>query len=169
MYKKAWCTCRLVVLLIKPIDGDGNGNVTKHKSNRFSLRLHGTGWIFDRLKIRAFRCSVHTESPFRTKIWTLSLSKFRVNRTKILNSPVWTKFPVKIFSAGGNKDVFGRHTSTGSEAFSLFICHDANLSNRPHFVWVYRRDNPRGMFACDLQVFRVFSQHSMWVITPLNP
>ena len=22
-----------------------------------------------------------------------------------------------------------------------------NLSNRPHFLWVYRRDNPRGMLG----------------------
>ena len=28
----------------------------------FSRCLRGTGWILDRLKIRAFRCSVHTES-----------------------------------------------------------------------------------------------------------
>ena len=56
------------------------------------------------------------------------------------------------------------------------------LSNRPHFLWVYRRDNPRGMLgehenklvnhepkASDLQAFRVFSQHPKWVITPVNP
>lgn len=28
------------------------------------LRLHGTGRIFDHLKIRALRCSVHTEPPY---------------------------------------------------------------------------------------------------------
>ena len=56
------------------------------------------------------------------------------------------------------------------------------LSNRPHFLWVYRRDNPRGMLgehekklvnhepkASDLQAFLVFSQHPAWVITPVNP
>ena len=48
-------------------------------------------------------------------------------------------------------------------------------SNRPHFLWVYRRDNPRGMLgkagrtreklvnhspsARDVQAFLVFSQH----------
>ena len=44
-----------------------------------------------------------------------------------------------------------------------------HLSNRPHFLWVYLRDNPRGMLgehekklvnhepkASDLQAFRVF-------------
>ena len=60
--------------------------------------------------------------------------------------------------------------------------HMLYLSNRPHFLWVYRRDNPRGMLgehekklvnhspsARDLQAFRVFSQHPKWVITPVNP
>ena len=55
-------------------------------------------------------------------------------------------------------------------------------SNRPHFLWVYKRDNPLGMFgkntrkACksraearDLQAFQVFSQHPKWVIMPVNP
>ena len=27
------------------------------------LHLHNTGQMFDRLKIRTFRCSVHTEPP----------------------------------------------------------------------------------------------------------
>ena len=56
------------------------------------------------------------------------------------------------------------------------------LSNRPHFLWVYRRDNPLGMLgehekklvnhepkASDLQAFQVFSQNPKWVITPVNP
>ena len=56
-------------------------------------------------------------------------------------------------------------------------------SDRPHFLWVYRRDNPLWMLgeqsleklvnhepsARDLQAFLVFSQHPAWVITPVNP
>ena len=55
-------------------------------------------------------------------------------------------------------------------------------SNRPHFPWVYRRDNPLGIVgrtleklvnhepkARDLQAFLVFSQHPAWVITAVNP
>ena len=60
--------------------------------------------------------------------------------------------------------------------------HENDLSNRPHFLWVYRRDNSRGMFgehdkklvnhepkASDLQASRMFSQHPKWFITPVNP
>ena len=49
------------------------------------------------------------------------------------------------------------------------------LSNRPHFLWVYRRDNPRGMLgehekklvnhepkASDLQAFRVCTYSDRW-------
>ena len=32
----------------------------------------------------------------------------------------------------------------------------SSISNRPHFLWVYRRDKPS---ARDLQAFLVFSQH----------
>ena len=49
-------------------------------------------------------------------------------------------------------------------------------SNRPHFLWVYWRDNPLGMLGehekslYDLQAFLVFSaQHPKWAITPVNP
>ena len=55
-------------------------------------------------------------------------------------------------------------------------------SNRPHFLWVYRHDNPFKMLgrtleklvnhwpsARDVQAFLVPSQHSAWVITPVNP
>ena len=42
------------------------------------------------------------------------------------------------------------------------------LSNSPHFLWVYRRDNSRGMFG-EHENTRVFSQNPKWVITPLNP
>ena len=57
-----------------------------------------------------------------------------------------------------------------SEAFS----RTGYLSNRPHFLWVYRSDNPRGMLgehekSLYLQAFRVFSQHPARVITPVNP
>ena len=49
-------------------------------------------------------------------------------------------------------------------------------SNRPHFLWVYRHDNTLVMLgehskmplARDLQAFLMFSQHPVWVITPLN-
>ena len=34
-------------------------------------------------------------------------------------------------------------------------------SNRPHFLWVYRPDNPLGVL--------VFSQHPARVITPVKP
>ena len=49
------------------------------------------------------------------------------------------------------------------------------LTNKSHFLTVYRRDNPRGMLgeqepkASHLQAFRVLSQHPEWVITPVNP
>ena len=60
----------------------------------------------------------------------------------------------------------------------LFRC--LLLKQRPHFLLVYRRDTLRGMLgtrklvnhepkASDLQAFRVISQHSKWVITPVNP
>ena len=45
-------------------------------------------------------------------------------------------------------------------------------SNKPHFLWVYRRDNSLGMLGeheKSLQAFLVFSQHPAWVITPVNP
>ena len=55
-------------------------------------------------------------------------------------------------------------------------------SNRPHFLWVYRRDKPLGMLgenkkklvnhepkAIDLQAIFAFSQYPAWVITPVNP
>ena len=55
-------------------------------------------------------------------------------------------------------------------------------SNRPHFLWVHRGNNPLGMFgrtlekflnhlpaAHDFQTFLMFSQTSPWVITPINP
>ena len=38
-------------------------------------------------------------------------------------------------------------------------------------IWIYRRDNLRGMLGAgrsDLQAFRMFSQHSKWVITLVN-
>ena len=50
------------------------------------------------------------------------------------------------------------------------------LSNRPHFLWVYQRDNRRGMLgeaekslAHDLQAFRLFSQHPKWVYHASKP
>ena len=55
-------------------------------------------------------------------------------------------------------------------------------SNRPHFLWVYRRDNPLKILgrtleqlvnhspsARDLQALLVFSQHPKWVMTLVNP
>ena len=46
------------------------------------------GHIFDRLKVRAFKGSVQTSNG----------SKFRVNRAKLLNGSVLTKWPVKCLS-----------------------------------------------------------------------
>ena len=49
------------------------------------------------------------------------------------------------------------------------------LSNRPHFLWVYWRNNPLEKLvndlpsARDLQAFLVFSQHPVRVITLVNP
>ena len=59
----------------------------------------------------------------------------------------------------------------------LYRCllYTSQLSNRPHFLLVYRRDNPHGMMGehepkvSDLPGFRVFSQHPNWAITPINP
>jgi len=51
--------------------------------NMLRLRIHGTGRIiFDRLKIHAFRCSVHKEPP------PPSRPNFSVNSEKILNGLV---------------------------------------------------------------------------------
>ena len=53
----------------------------------------------------------------------------------------------------------------------VLVCYGYYLSNRPRFLWVYRRDNPRMLEeheeklvnhepkASVLQAFRVFSQH----------
>ena len=30
---------------------------------------------------------------------------------------------------------------------AVMIAEGVYLSNRPHFLWVYRRDNPRGMLG----------------------
>ena len=35
--------------------------------------------------------------------------------------------------------------SKDSDKYESF--HVAYLSNKPHFLWVYRRDNPRGMLG----------------------
>ena len=43
-------------------------DLQSHASHFFTLCSHDTGWIFDQLNIRAFRCSVHTESLDFTKI-----------------------------------------------------------------------------------------------------
>ena len=55
-------------------------------------------------------------------------------------------------------------------------------SNRPHFLWVYRRNKlgerkevgrtracKHAPSAGDLKAFLVFSQHPAWVTTPENP
>ena len=45
------------------------------------------------------------------------------------------------------------------------------LSMRPHFLWVYQRDNRRGKLGeqSDLQAVRVLSQHPKWVVKLVNP
>ena len=42
---------------------------------------------------------------------------------------------------------------------NLKLFYESNY--RPHFLWVYRRDNPLGVL--------VSSQHPAWVITPVKP
>ena len=39
------------------------------------------------------------------------------------------------------------------------------LSNRPHFLWVYRRDSPRGMFGEREKELEAFSQ---WITQSLS-
>ena len=45
------------------------------------------------------------------------------------------------------------------------------LSNRSHFLWVYRCDNPRGMLGEHENSFYITSrrQHPKWVIKSVNP
>ena len=64
----------------------------------------------------------------RTKVYTLSRSKFRVNRGKILNSPVWTKCPVKIFSWSKIRPVSCEHSLHLAYFLGLITPRDLSVS-----------------------------------------
>ena len=62
------------------------------------------------------------------------------------------------------------HGKVGVMLSCVLLSARVYLSNRSHFLLVYRRDNPREKLReHEKRAFLVFSQHPKWVITPVNP